>query len=65
MNSQQSQVAIAQVYSRLDTFGETTNSNFAQISQRFDHVETVQAEQSQQLTEILQMLCDRNAGSGL
>jgi ABC-type transporter Mla subunit MlaD len=67
-----SQAAIAQIYSRLDTFAETTNSNFAQISRRFDrvearfdHVETVQAEQSQQLAEILRILRDRNGGSGL
>lgn len=72
MNSQQSQVAIAQIYSRLDIFAETTNSNFAQISRRFDDVETVQAQQSQQLAEILQILRDgyachrhRNGGSGL
>ncbi|MBG1261062.1 hypothetical protein [Nostoc commune] len=60
-----SQAAIAQIYSRLDTFAETTNSNFAQISRRFDRVETVQAEQSQQLAEILRILRDRNGGSGL
>jgi len=74
-----SQAAIAQIYSRLDTFAETTNSNFAQISRRFDrvearfdrvearfdHVETVQAEQSQQLTEILRILRDRNGGTSI
>lgn len=60
-----SQVAIAQIYSRVDTFAEATNSNFAQISQRFDRVESVQAEQSQQLAEILRILRDRNGGSGL
>ncbi|MEH2373454.1 hypothetical protein [Nostoc sp.] len=60
-----SQAAIAQIYSRLDTFAETTNSNFAQISQRFDCVETVQAEHSQQFAEILRILRDRNGGSGL
>jgi len=67
-----SQAAIAQIYSRLDTFAETTNSNFAQISRRFDrvearfdHVETVQAEQSQQLSEILRILRDRNGGTGI
>ncbi|MEH2167437.1 MAG: hypothetical protein V7K41_12335 [Nostoc sp.] len=67
-----SQVAIAQIYSRLDNFAEATNSNFAQISQRFDRVETrfdrvetIQAEQSQQLAEILRILRDRNGGSGL
>ena len=60
-----SQAAIAQIYSRLDTFAETTNSNFAQISRRFDDVETVQAQQSQQLAEILRILRDRNGGSGL
>ncbi len=60
-----SQAAIAQIYSRLDIFAETTNSNFAQISRRFDDVETVQAQQSQQLAEILRILRDRNGGSGL
>lgn len=60
-----SQAAIAQIYSRLDNFAETTNNNFAQISRRFDRIETVQAEQSQQLAEILRILRDRNGGSGL
>jgi len=60
-----SQAAIAQIYNRLDTFAETTNNNFAQISGRFDRVEAVQAEQSQQLAEILRILRDRNGGSSL
>ncbi|MBG1268108.1 hypothetical protein [Nostoc sp. WHI] len=62
---------IVQIYSRLDTFAETTNNNFAQISRRFDRVEAAQTEQSQQLAEILRILRDayggklRNGGSGL
>ncbi|MEA5504432.1 hypothetical protein VB735_15170 [Halotia wernerae UHCC 0503] len=34
-----SQAAIAQIYTRLDTFVETTNSNFVQVTQRFDRIE--------------------------
>ncbi|MDJ0799716.1 MAG: hypothetical protein QNJ51_23375 [Calothrix sp. MO_167.B12] len=34
-----SQVAIAQIYSRLDSFAEATNNNFSQITQRFERVE--------------------------
>ncbi len=31
-----SQVAIAQIYNRLDTFAETTSDNFVQVTGRFD-----------------------------
>ncbi|MBW4558737.1 MAG: hypothetical protein KME59_22970 [Trichormus sp. ATA11-4-KO1] len=34
-----SQAAIAQIYTRLDTFVEATNSNFVQVTQRFDRIE--------------------------
>jgi ABC-type transporter Mla subunit MlaD len=74
-----SQAAIAQIYSRLDTFAGTTNTNFAQISRRFDRaeerldrvearldrIEIVQSQQSQQLSEILQILRDRNGGTSI
>lgn len=33
------QAAIAQIYTRLDTFAETTNNNFTQVTQRFDRIE--------------------------
>jgi tetrahydromethanopterin S-methyltransferase subunit G len=73
-----SQAAIAQIYTRLDTFVETTNSNFVQVTQRFDRiegrlerVEAVQANHTEILTshtemlnEILRILRDRNGGSG-
>ncbi|MDJ0677329.1 MAG: hypothetical protein QNJ36_18440 [Calothrix sp. MO_167.B42] len=51
-----SQVAIAQIYSRLDNFADATNNNFSQISERFDRVEgrlraieTTQAEHTEVL----------------
>lgn len=74
-----SQVAIAQIYDRLDTFAETTSNNFAQVTGRFDRIEgrlerieNSQLRHSNQLDnlqvnvdEILRILRDRNGGSGL
>ncbi len=74
-----SQVAIAQIYSRLDNFADTTNDNFGQISERFDRVEgrlerveatqaqhtEVLASHTQLLNEILRILRERNGGSGI
>lgn len=53
-----SQAAIAQIYTRLDRFAEVTNSNFGEVTERFDRVEG-------KLDEILRILRDRNGGSGL
>ncbi|MCC5638586.1 hypothetical protein LC593_22680 [Nostoc sp. CHAB 5844] len=67
-----SQAAIAQIYSRLDRFAETTNSNFEQVTRRFDRIEQTQATHSAQLNnleanvgEILRILRDRNGGTGI
>ncbi|MCC5638744.1 hypothetical protein LC593_23495 [Nostoc sp. CHAB 5844] len=53
-----SQAAIAQIYTRLDRFAEVTNSNLAQVTERFDRVEG-------KLDEILRILRDRNGGTGI
>lgn len=88
-----SQAAIAQIYSRLDTFAETTSNNFTQVTQRFDSIENrlsrIESTQSNHgealglhsqvlnnhtqvlnshtelLNAILDILRDRNGGSGL
>ncbi|MBW4674697.1 MAG: hypothetical protein KME52_11905 [Desmonostoc geniculatum HA4340-LM1] len=67
-----SQAAIAQIYSRLDNFAETTNSNFAQVTRRFDRQDerfnSIDNDLNQLKTdvaEILRILRDRNGGSGI
>lgn len=67
-----SQAAIAQIYTRLDNFAEVTNRNFEQVSRRFERIERTQVVHSAQLndlqvgvSQILEILRDRNGGSGL
>jgi uncharacterized small protein (DUF1192 family) len=67
-----SQAAIAQIYTRLDTFAEATNANFEQVSRRFERIERTQVVHSAQLNDlqvgvaqILEILRDHNGGSGL
>lgn len=70
------QYAVVQILDRLERIEETTNNNFAQVTQRFERIEgrleqfeantnRTLASHTVLLEEVLRILRDRNGGSGL